>query len=648
MDTLLNQLAHQMTDPQEEGNKVKWLRLIAQVLVVVVLSVGALLGVTLYQHQALMKPLSLDAPSDLKSRRHHQRAYKTRWGRFFPQLTRAQDQHYQAQLLTLFDQRVHLLLSQLNERPVLPPLHWIGSKSILREIDDLIELIEHQHRDDHGSTRSATSTSAGHIAVSEPIRRVNTSAQAALQSRGLHLAELKSLMTRLQSWASGVQQRERSLSGATSKQVALNLLKESLQNLSSPPPKSPALSSSTPHSGVGINPQGSRLGRDHHLALLYSHALSRYQFDWHRRWFHEAITEPDHQETRSSHPSGPVELSLGALIEIYHLISERSLDLFGVVSLKLQREIERRWSLEWRHHERLASDATEASDTLDQLLRFARKVNDTQRGATLAQSLSTPERSLIPTVVMRSWRACFDQLRLRDLSEVVAEQATREVSVSSRQGDPDHQEDVSAMVSSTWFGPLLSSERRASLEVLLETKRIRSDVIAILMLRRASERQLTRLRRALMRMKGLSQVTKRIAIELDHLIEPRWRSFIGQVTCRETSPELGKWSDVILDKLDPFVMLKSSDDQASLRDRVGRLKWGINQERPLFVQVWDHDRISTHDLLSQVSFPSPYVLITGQFQESNGCRWEVRLTHHERLEAWLTTGTLNFAALRQP
>ena len=139
MGTLLNQLDHQMTD---KGAKVKRLRLVAQILVMVVLSGGALLGVTLYQHQSLMRPLSSDSPSELSARRRHQRDYQARWGSFFPQLTRAQNQHYQTQLLTLFDQRVHLLLSQLNERPVLPPQHWIGASSILSEINDLIELIE--------------------------------------------------------------------------------------------------------------------------------------------------------------------------------------------------------------------------------------------------------------------------------------------------------------------------------------------------------------------------------------------------------------------------------------------------------------------------------------------------------------------------
>ena len=86
MGALLNQLDHQTTDLHEKSAKVKRLRLVAQILVMAVVSGGVVLGITLYQHQALMRPLASDTPSELTSRQHQQRDYKARWGQLFPQL----------------------------------------------------------------------------------------------------------------------------------------------------------------------------------------------------------------------------------------------------------------------------------------------------------------------------------------------------------------------------------------------------------------------------------------------------------------------------------------------------------------------------------------------------------------------------------
>ena len=141
MGALLNNLDHQTANTPVSKGKLRPLRLITLFLGCGVLVGGSLIGLTLHQHQRVMRPLDQGSSRALLSLWQSHRDYRKLWGRGFPKLVQAQSDHYQDELLKVFDRRTHLLLSSLNQRPALPPKHWTTSEGVLSELKELISMI---------------------------------------------------------------------------------------------------------------------------------------------------------------------------------------------------------------------------------------------------------------------------------------------------------------------------------------------------------------------------------------------------------------------------------------------------------------------------------------------------------------------------
>ena len=126
--------------------KLHRLRVLTIVLLVLISSGTGVIGVALYQHHAFMKPLEQTSSGELTSLLRRHQSYKQRWNRLFPQVIRAQYDHYRAQVLHHFDRNAYSLMNQLNQRPVLPPQHWIKDQGVVSDLKEQIQLMHQQLR----------------------------------------------------------------------------------------------------------------------------------------------------------------------------------------------------------------------------------------------------------------------------------------------------------------------------------------------------------------------------------------------------------------------------------------------------------------------------------------------------------------------
>jgi hypothetical protein len=479
--TLLKNLDHQTAKTQVSKGKLRPLRLITLFLGLGVLVSGSLIGLTLHQHQQVMRPLDQESSRALLSLWQSHHDYRKLWGRGFPKLVQAQSDHYQDELLTLFDRRTHQLLSSLNQRLKLPPKHWIKSEGALYELKELISMMT-RLVDDEMSPRKNQS-------IGDQRTHSHIHVASALNKRLQHSTPLKKLIEDLSRWSSDIDQLERSLSGSDPKVIALSLLKLSLQNSRVTGQSASSKSHEDSHAKSHVNHQT----RDYNppertLERVYAHTLSLYKFHWYQEWFKRSLTDVNESSDESSQASEHQTSihTLSDLIDLYHLIAERSLDLFGVTSLKLKRVIKQRWLIEWRRCERRLEDQRDIRQTLNYLKHFAQTVSLTQKETPLIDALTHSKRSLVPNSVMVSWRTRLKQLDLKALS-IMIEQALASPQVTVQ----NTQSRWLAHIDSMWFGPLLSLRQRTTLRVNLESEYLRKQLISTLKLKRVNAQQLS-------------------------------------------------------------------------------------------------------------------------------------------------------------
>ena len=231
----------------------------------------------------------------------------------------------------------------------------------------------------------------------------------------------------------------------------------------------------------------------------------------------------------------------------------------------------------------------------------------------------------------------FDRIELHWLALLIHTQLERSYQDHTLETEP---RSIKRQVAETWFIPLLTPVRYHGILLTLKSLELKRRARALLSETSWGPQSAVHWAALTSELNQLIPYTATLAAELEELTETRWRNFSGEVTCdAERLASDHVWREV-LDQLDPFLILGDQLDQASLDDRIGRIKWGMRDASRTRIEVWDRDTLSSNDLMLELKLPSPYALIMGRRLSTQGCDWSLQLRVSAPLKTWLGSGLL--------
>lgn len=588
------------------------LKLITALLLMLTALSGYALWSANTSHLEVMRSTPSGSLDELEQRAHGHDIYASRWGEWSPQRVKAQRRSIYAQAQSLSRRQTLKLLKILYQRPALPPARWSEAQGEVKRLRDDIKRLD--------------------LLLSGPAF-VDLDSERAQSER----AALKATIAHLTSWSAIVEQVKEREHHRLSDVLRASL--EETRELS--------------QIQTQAQPQ------ETYTSTRLTQASSRYMFWWHREWAQRALDELKREVseplmTRAASASDLVSLEralsaratdLERALTLASLISLRAPDLAGFMTLAYTRLIEDQWRSIWGAYERsLIGRSTQAKlKALAHFLKLATRIMSRIRALHAPRDTASLHPSAdqlikravmikLPSDVLRSWRLHLETLPTDDIAMLIADPSAPTSALKTTK--------LTSRLEDAWFYGALTSTQRTGVLHELQLSELGQELSPLLASAQLSLAQLQRLEALLKELSGLSPRGRALADELSAFIQPQWRSFSGEVSCREGDPALGQWRDVMFDKLSPYLILKSDTDQARLHGREGRLRWGLRARDSALVQVWDRDRVGGDDLISQASFPSLLQLINGEAFESNGCRWSVSMKSSTALVSWLGSRAL--------